>query len=120
MKVIESNDHNSGMYHASNVLYDSCDDATTDHKMGKITWWMANSRATGDNAYFVVELGTETIVDRITLRNARNGNTRYLYVNHRMFRHGVTVFHLSFFLQCRDQRLHGERLHRPHLLEAGG
>ncbi len=71
--MIESNDWPEGNYHASNVLYDSCDDETSDIKVGQITWWSAPRGATGDEAYFVVELGSEKTVDRVTLKNSRNG-----------------------------------------------
>ena len=62
-----------GNYHASNVLVDSCDDGSTEHIPGSITWWVGPEGGTGEDAYFTVEMGCETEVDRVTLKNSQNG-----------------------------------------------
>lgn len=84
-KVIESSNMANGNHHASNVLYDSCDDgdtsgdssplATSDH----VTWWLPPLFARGDGAEFIVELACETMVDRVTVRNSRSGTTNNRY-----------------------------------------
>ncbi len=65
LRVIESSDF-SGNFHATNVLVDHCEDPTVS---GKTTYWRAPGRTTGLNAHFIVELGCNQFVDRVTLRN---------------------------------------------------
>ncbi len=82
LKVVESKEHPEGAYHASNVLHESCDDSTwtsfSHFKVGNISWWLAPDRQKGDGAYFVVQMGAERIVDKVTLKNSRNGRATRL------------------------------------------
>ena len=70
--MVESNEWHRG-YPASNVLVDSCDDADTSHAVGDVTWWVAPERATGAEADFILQLGCDTMVDRVIIKNSANG-----------------------------------------------
>ncbi len=61
-------------YSPSNVLIDACDDVDSQHTASGVVWWAAPEAATGNRAYFEVDLGCQKCVSQVTLRNSGNGN----------------------------------------------
>ncbi len=62
-------------YPPSNTLTYTCDDQTT--RIGSkddVTWWAAADRATGSRAYFVMDLGCQKCVDKVTVANSAHGS----------------------------------------------
>ncbi len=62
-----------GDFGPENVLIDACDDKSHPSSPATIDWWAAPNAATGDNAFFEVDLGCQRCVSTVTVRNSGNG-----------------------------------------------
>ncbi len=71
-KVVDGTEY-SKQYTYANVLIDSCDDQNTG---SNYKHWVAPDGASGEAAFFTVDLGCQRCVSNVTLRNSQNGITR--------------------------------------------
>ncbi len=63
----------SGDLGHEHVLIDSCDDKSNSRDPAAIDWWAAPNAATGDKAFFELDLGCQRCVSTIAVRNSGNG-----------------------------------------------
>ena len=53
---------------------DSCDDKTHEELPGKVTWWLADTSATGeDDAFVTVKFSCDKTVNKVLLKNTGSG-----------------------------------------------
>ncbi len=67
--IVDGTEH-SERFKRANVLIDSCDDTASGRTYN---YWAAPDGASGDAAFFTIDLGCQKCVSNVTLRNSRNG-----------------------------------------------